>query len=251
MSQSDTPDQTEEPDQAEEEVAAPREPDPLRDPIVAAMTADLGDAVVTSVVEKGDALVRVAPAAWRRSAQWCKDHGFTYFCFLSGIDWMPNEELSNRYEQVYGADEKVEAALEADVAEGAAAAGTDAGDGGRYETGTGGGDTRFQVLARLYDVDRKVGITLKADLDDTNPSIDSIVSVFRGADWHERETWEMFGFDFVGHPGLRHLYLPTEFEGFPLRKDFPLLARVVKPFPGLVDKEPVPGEDDEVEVTTQ
>jgi NADH-quinone oxidoreductase subunit C len=53
----------------------------------------------------------------------------------------------------------------------------------------------------------------------------------------------MFGFVFDGHPSLRHLYLPGEFEGHPLRKDFPLLARDVKPWPGLVDVEPMPGED--------
>ena len=47
---------------------------------------------------------------------------------------------------------------------------------------------------------------------------------------------------FDGHPRLRHLYLPGEFEGHPLRKDFPLLAREVKPWPGLVDVEPMPGE---------
>jgi NADH-quinone oxidoreductase subunit C len=52
----------------------------------------------------------------------------------------------------------------------------------------------------------------------------------------------MYGFVFEGHPSLRHLYLPSEFEGHPLRKDFPLLARVVKPWPGLVDVEAMPGE---------
>jgi NADH-quinone oxidoreductase subunit C len=52
----------------------------------------------------------------------------------------------------------------------------------------------------------------------------------------------MFGISFEGHPGLRHLYLPGEFEGHPLRKDFPLLARLVKPWPGIVDVEPMPGE---------
>ena len=49
--------------------------------------------------------------------------------------------------------------------------------------------------------------------------------MYAGADWHEREAWEMFGVTFVGHPGLRHMYLPRDFEGHPLRKDFPLLAR--------------------------
>ncbi len=215
-----------------EDVPAPREPDELRDPILEALTAALGEAVVGSVVEKGDLWVRVAPSSWRQTVQWCKDHGFTYFCFLNGIDWMPSLDLTNRNEQTYGATD--ESAVDA-------AAATD----GKYETGVAGGDTRFQVFARLYDIDRKVGITLKADLDEANPSVESIIDVYRGADWHERETWEMFGFDFPGHPGLRHLYLPTEFEGFPMRKDFPLLARMVKPWPGLVDKEPIPGEDEE------
>jgi NADH-quinone oxidoreductase subunit C len=55
----------------------------------------------------------------------------------------------------------------------------------------------------------------------------------------------MFGIRFAGHPDLRNMYLPTEFEGYPLRKDFPLLARHVKPWPGIVDVEPLPGEGDE------
>ncbi len=53
----------------------------------------------------------------------------------------------------------------------------------------------------------------------------------------------MFGIDFIGHPDLRNIYLPTEFEGYPLRKDFPLLARMVKPWPGIVDVEPMPAEE--------
>jgi NADH-quinone oxidoreductase subunit C len=95
----------------------------------------------------------------------------------------------------------------------------------------------------LYNVTTHVGITLKADLDPDDPRIDSLVPLYRGADWHEREAWEMYGFTFDGHPKLRHLYLPGEFEGYPLRKDFPLLARIVKPWPGLVNVEPMPGEE--------
>ncbi|MBA2752626.1 MAG: NADH-quinone oxidoreductase subunit C, partial [Actinobacteria bacterium] len=87
------------------------------------------------------------------------------------------------------------------------------------------------------------GVTLKADLDEADPRVASWVGVYRGADWHEREAWEMYGFTFDGHPGLRHLYLPGEFEGNPLRKDFPLLARELKPWPGLVDVEPIPGDE--------
>ena len=214
-----------------EDEPAPSEPDPLRDPVVEQIRNALGDDVLGTDVRKGDMTVRVANGAWHRAAEWCKAKGFTYFCFLSGIDWLPSADAASRYENTYAGAVTDEEAVVAD-----------------RQTGYAGGDTRFQVLLRLYDVDRKVGITLKADLDDDNPSVQSITDVFRGADWHEREAWEMFGFDFPGHPGLRHLYLPGEFEGFPLRKDFPLLARAVKPWPGLVDKEPIPGEDEEEEV---
>jgi NADH-quinone oxidoreductase subunit C len=62
------------------------------------------------------------------------------------------------------------------------------------------------------------------------------VPVFAGADWHERETHEMFGIEFSGHPGLAPLLLPPGFEGHPLRKDFVLAARVAKAWPG--EKEP-------------
>ena len=56
-----------------------------------------------------------------------------------------------------------------------------------------------------------------------------------------------FGIGFAGHPDLRNMYLPSEFEGHPLRKDFPLLARMVKPWPGIIDVEPMPGGSDDEE----
>ncbi|WP_028960055.1 NADH-quinone oxidoreductase subunit C [Streptomyces sp. UNC401CLCol] len=68
------------------------------------------------------------------------------------------------------------------------------------------------------------------------PVLPSAVDVYAGAAWHERETHEMFGVDFTGHPGLDHLLLPDTFEGHPLRKDFVLAARVAKAWPGA--KEP-------------
>jgi hypothetical protein len=113
----------------------------------------------------------------------------------------------------------------------------------------GGGDTRFQVFARLYSTTRHEGVTLKADLDPDAPSVETWCDVYPGSDWNERETWEMYGFVFQGHPNLIKLYLPGEFEGFPLRKDFPLLSREVKPWPGLVDVEPMP-ESAETEAAT-
>jgi NADH-quinone oxidoreductase subunit C len=255
---------------AEPEPAEP--PDPLRRPMLDLLTAELGDDLVGVELEPGtDLCIRVNRSAWRRTVELCKVRlGLTYFCFLSGIDWQPNPMLLG--EKAWEPPEEAaefEAAGEGEVAKvdearaeleagevdteatGAEIAVVDAElpapaagqEGKAYNTGVAGGDSRFQVFARLYNVTTHVGLTLKADLDDADPRIDSLVPLYRGADWHEREAWEMYGFTFDGHPGLRHLYLPTEFEGHPLRKDFPLLARLVKPWPGLVDVEPMPGED--------
>ena len=108
--------------------------------------------------------------------------------------------------------------------------------------GVTGGGTRFQVFARVIDVRRHVGVTVKVDVPDDTMTVESWFTVYAGANWHERETHEMFGIVFAGHPDLRNMYLPTEFEGYPLRKDFPLLARMVKPWPGIVDVEPMPAD---------
>ncbi|MGH3487327.1 MAG: NADH-quinone oxidoreductase subunit C, partial [Actinopolymorphaceae bacterium] len=72
------------------------------------------------------------------------------------------------------------------------------------------------------------------------PALESATGVYAGAGWHERETHEMFGIDFTGHPGLSPLLLPDEFEGHPLRKEFVLAARVAKAWPGAKE----PGESD-------
>lgn len=208
-----------------------------------AMLDTLGDLVVESHVGGGDITVRVAGDRWHDAVDACRTRlDMDYFCFLSGIDWLHNPALAG--EKVWGALPEEEAGGEGEGDDTAQeATGVETG----VETGVAGGETRFQVLCRLYSTKDKIGITLKADLDEAAPSIQSITDMYRGADWHEREMWEMYGFDFPGHPGLRHIYLPTEFEGYPLRKDFPLLAREVKPWPGLVDVEPLPGGGEEAE----
>lgn len=67
------------------------------------------------------------------------------------------------------------------------------------------------------------------------------IGVYRGAAWHERETHEMFGIDFVGNPRLDPLLLPPGFTAHPLRKDFVLASRVAKPWPGGKDPADPPG----------
>ena len=190
------------------------------------LTSRLGDAVVGSHIRTGDLWVRVRPDAWVRAAQVCKAMSFDYFCYVSGIDWLPHTWPNPKViEGEAGVVDSEDAEDDADASPQEAEAGFESDEpapaGGQIVTGFAGGDTRFQVIARLYSTVRHIGVTLKADLDDTNPTIDSWISEYPGADWCERETWEMYGFQFTGHPNLVKLYLPGEFEGFPMRKDFP------------------------------
>ncbi|MFI5100444.1 MAG: NADH-quinone oxidoreductase subunit C [Actinomycetes bacterium] len=98
----------------------------------------------------------------------------------------------------------------------------------------------FSVVCHLADPDTHAHLLLRTRIPAQDPSVATATGVFRGASWHERETHEMFGIDFAGHPDLRPLLLPDGFEGQPLRKDFVLAARVAKPFPGAKE----PGESD-------
>ncbi|MFK8912819.1 NADH-quinone oxidoreductase subunit C, partial [Streptomyces sp. YS-3] len=98
--------------------------------------------------------------------------------------------------------------------------------------------TGFRVCAHVVSLaDRRVRrLLVRTTVPHTAPVLASAVNVYAGAAWHERETHEMFGVVFEGHPNLVPLLLPEGFEGHPLRKDFVLAARVAKAWPGA--KEP-------------
>jgi len=93
-------------------------------------------------------------------------------------------------------------------------------------------DEGYRVVSHLLDRDTVTHLLLCTRIPLADPSLDSVVEVYRGASWHERETSEMFGIDFPGHPGLTPLLLPDGFEGHPLRKEFVLASRVAKVWPG-------------------
>ena len=99
----------------------------------------------------------------------------------------------------------------------------------------------FSVLLHLWSLTRHHHVLLRTRLPHDNPSLPTLIGVFAGASWHERETHEMFGIAFDGHPGLVPLLLPEGFEGHPLRKEFVLASRVAKQWPG--GKEPGERED--------
>jgi NADH-quinone oxidoreductase subunit C len=97
-------------------------------------------------------------------------------------------------------------------------------------------DQGYAVVAHVWSTQRRHGLLVRTQVPRDAAALRSIVDVYPGAAWHERETHEMFGVDFPGHPNLVPLLLPPEFEGHPLRKEFVLASRVAKAWPGA--KEP-------------
>lgn len=91
---------------------------------------------------------------------------------------------------------------------------------------------RFEIVYHLYSLKHRRYLVLKVQADEDRPEVPSVTGIWAAADWHERETFDMFGIRFAGHPDLRRFYMPEEFEYYPLRKDFPLM--------GIPDSLPLP-----------
>ena len=83
-------------------------------------------------------------------------------------------------------------------------------------------ENRFVVLYNLYSVRHRHRILVKAEVSEASPLIDTVVPIWAGANWHERECFDLFGITFNGHPDLRRILLPEGWEGHPLRKDYPV-----------------------------
>ncbi len=171
-----------------------------------AFAAEIAEAVGGQArVAHGTAKVVVAPEGWTDALTTARDgFGLGYFSWLSAVDWTTDVEV---------------------------------GDPPAEET-----PERIEVLCAVGDLTGRL-VIFSTDLDHDEPRLASLVPVYPGANWHEREAAEMFGIVFEGHPQLEHLYLPEGFVGHPLRKSFPLLSREVKPWPGTVDVEDMPSDD--------
>jgi len=81
---------------------------------------------------------------------------------------------------------------------------------------------RFNLVYGFYSHANNVRMAVRVPLDGDNPSAPSVESVYSGANWHEREVWDMFGINFDGSHDLRRILMPYDWEGHPLRKDYPL-----------------------------
>jgi NADH-quinone oxidoreductase subunit C len=83
-------------------------------------------------------------------------------------------------------------------------------------------EPRFEVIYHLHSVERQERLRLKCRVPGDNPEIDSVTAVWRGANWYEREVFDLFGIRFRNHPELLRIMLPQDWEGHPLRKDYPI-----------------------------
>lgn len=95
-------------------------------------------------------------------------------------------------------------------------------------------EKRFEVVYHLYSIKHRHALRVKAEVTADKPSIDSVVGIWAGANWHEREAYDMYGIVFNGHPDLRRILLPEDWEGYPLRKDYPVKGPE-KEWPGFLD----------------
>jgi NADH-quinone oxidoreductase subunit C len=179
------------------------------------MTDDFGIRVaeaVGGIIEPAVDTVKVSVTSdrWVEALTSARDElGLIYFSWLSGIDWTNEVAVGDPPSEPV--------------------------------------DERYEILCTVGDLVEGRRATFSTTLDKDDAVIDTLVGVYAGANWHERECHEMFGIDFRGHPDLDKLYLPDAFIGNPLRKSYRLLSREVKPWPGKVDVEGMPGADDDDE----
>jgi NADH-quinone oxidoreductase subunit C len=88
-------------------------------------------------------------------------------------------------------------------------------------------EPRFEVVYHLHSLSRNERLRLKVRVGGDKPAVDSVTSVWRGANWYEREVFDLFGIYINNHPDLRRIMMPDHWEGHPLRKDYPITgARV-------------------------
>ena len=83
-------------------------------------------------------------------------------------------------------------------------------------------EPRFEVNYHLLSIEKQARLRLKVRLPGRDPAVQSVTPIWPTANWHERENFDLFGIRFEGHPDLRRILMPDEWEGYPLRKDYPV-----------------------------
>ncbi len=173
----------------------------MREKIEEKLRAAFGESIISVSEFKGQLSVEVKPEAIADVCRLLKEDPELQFNFLSdicGADMLNYENASSR--KAYLAVEQ------------------------EYRPGQVPSGERFRVIYQLTSLRNKARVRLKVKVDGENPVCPSVTAVYPAANWYERETFDMFGITFKGHPDMRRMYMPEEYEYFPLRKDFPLMG---------------------------
>lgn len=91
---------------------------------------------------------------------------------------------------------------------------------------------RFMVVYHLYNIKTHERLRLKVPVEENAPQVDTVSGVWATANWHERECWDLMGISFKHHPDLRRILMPEEWQGHPLRKDYPVQGPGREPYQG-------------------
>jgi NADH-quinone oxidoreductase subunit C len=182
------------------------------------LRARFDGALLTVAQPRGEMTLDVAPGAWLEAARALRDEfGFEQLVDVSGVDYLS-----------YGSDE-----WDTSVSSEGYSRGVEGKGAGRFAWGEQPNDAgiapehRFAAVAHLlsYQHNRRLRLRTFADNDDM-PVVASLTSVWPGANWFEREAFDLFGIIFEGHPDLRRILTDYGFVGHPFRKDFPLIGNV-------------------------
>ncbi|MDW7644784.1 MAG: NADH-quinone oxidoreductase subunit C [Desulfuromonadales bacterium] len=93
---------------------------------------------------------------------------------------------------------------------------------------------RFMVVYQLYNISTKERLRLKVPVEESDATVDTVSGVWSTANWHERECWDLMGISFNNHPDLRRILMAEDWEGHPLRKDYPVQGPGRRPYQGRV-----------------
>jgi NADH-quinone oxidoreductase subunit C len=91
-----------------------------------------------------------------------------------------------------------------------------------------GRSPRFDVVYHLYSIGRNQRVRLKVGVDEADTTVPSLTSLWAAANWGERETYDMYGIEFSGHPNMTRILMPDDWQGHPLRKDYPLIEEEIE-----------------------
>ena len=151
------------------------------------------DAVIETTDVFGTLNVKITPGSLVPICELLHEHGFNYLADITAVDWAPPSVPPLQ-------------------------GGKQSGLQGGKQSGLQGG--RIEVVYQLTALERNEKLALRVDLDRDRPEIDTVTAIWKGADFQEREVYDLMGVVFVGHPNLRRILTPENWEGFPLRKDY-------------------------------